>query len=72
MFQKILNANKNLNTFFPKNRIIHGVVGSVFALTFVLHSMSPKPKLDTNTLSPEWMAATKEYRKFQKMDDVYE
>ena len=64
--------NKNLNTFLPRNRIIYGVVGSAVVLTTVLHSLTPKPKLDTDTLSPEWMAATEEYRKFQKMDQVYD
>lgn len=64
MLNNILNANKNL-------KIIYGVVGSAVALTTMVHSLAPKPKLDVDTLSPEWIAATEEYRKFQKMDDVY-
>ena len=72
MMNRLLNTNKNLNTFLPRNRIVYGVVGSTVALTIVLNSMLPKPKLKIDTLSPEWKAATKDYRDFQKMDDVYD
>jgi len=53
----------------PKNKIIHGAIGSAVAVSFLLNSMITKPELET--MSPEWMAATKDYRKFQNMDNVY-
>lgn len=72
MLEKLLSNTKNLTTFLPKNKTIHLAIGSALAITVALHSMVPKPKLETDTLSPEWMAATEEYRTFQRMDDVYD
>lgn len=66
------NKNKNLNKVLPRNPIIYVAVGSAVVLTSFLHSFSPKPKVDVDTLTPEWKSATEEYRKFQMMDDVYD
>lgn len=63
--------DKVLKTMFslPRHKVIPVVVGSGVATSTALFAATLKPTIPTMT--PEWNAATKDYRRFQKMDDVY-
>ena len=65
MLKYSLSKNKNLN------KTIYTCVGGATVFSaFVHYYMLPKEKI--GTLSPEWMSATEEYRKMNKMDEVYD